>query len=650
MQTSLGQTRYSAHTTTHEAYTNGHTTNGISSSPPSFELDALVVGAGFSGCYLLHLLRKEGFSVKIVEAGTGLGGIWHWNSYPGARVDSQYPIYQYSLPEIYKDWVWSEEYPGSAELRDYFRHVDKQLDLSRDVVFNTKVVEARFDDASDKWVVSCDNGTTFTTRFFLPCAGFAAKRHFPDWPGLETFKGTVCHSSFWPEQGMDVKGKRVAVVGTGATGIQIAQTVAREAAHLTVFQRTPNMCCPMRQARLTPEQITQDHLSMDDTMLLRYSTYAGFLYEPQRQLKTFDHTAEEREAFFTKLWDMGGFRLLANNYSDMLSDAKANREAYDFWARKTRERITDPRKRDILAPLDPPHPFGGKRLSLEQDFYEQMNKSSVDVVDLKATPISHVTPTGIVTADNNHHNFDIIAIATGFDSFTGGLKDMNVSGVKGRKLNDKWRDGTYTAYGMAVHGFPNLFFLYGPQAPTAYANGPSITEPQARWVLKVMKLMRGDDRQSTAFSLIKPVPNEVPTSDSGMTNGVNGVDTAQTNGIDTPKPNGLSPIPNGYHDAATNGVNGAHPTSNHSPTSPPTQWKHTHLNPKLPIELFWKQRVNDLHTLTLRNDVDSWYMGTNIPGKPREALNYSGGIPEYLEWLEGAIVEEDGGWRGFEVR
>ena len=215
---------------------NGTARNGEVNGHVDEELDALVVGAGFGGCYLLHRLREAGFSAKIVEAGSGLGGIWHWNTYPGARVDSQYPIYSYSIPEVYKTWTWKQQYPGSEELREYFKHVDSVLDISKDTLFKTKVVTATFDESIDKWRVECDDGKIIVTRFFLPCVGFAAKRHFPDWPGLSSFEGTMCHSSFWPEGGMDVKGKRVAVVGTGATGIQIAQTTAPECAHLTVFQ------------------------------------------------------------------------------------------------------------------------------------------------------------------------------------------------------------------------------------------------------------------------------------------------------------------------------------------------------------------------------------------------------------------------------
>ena len=554
-------------------------TNGV---VDELELDALVVGAGFAGCYLLHRLRKENFSVKIVEAGTGLGGIWHWNSYPGARVDSQYPIYSYNLPEVYKDWRWTEQYPGSAELRAYFKHADKQLDLSKDVIFGTKVVAAKFDADQDKWRIECDSGLRITARFFLCCIGFAARRHFPDWPGLNTFKGTICHSSFWPEGGFDVRGNKVSVVGTGATGIQIAQTTARDAAQLTVLQRTPNLCCPMKQAKVTPEQALADLEDLPGIMERRLKIYSGFLYETQKDINTFDHTPEEREAFYSKLWDMGGFRMLAKNYCDMMRDPVANREAYNFWAKKTRERIPDPVKRDILAPLEPPHAFAGKRISLEQDFYEQMSKDHVTIIDLRANPVSHVVSEGIVTSDNTLHEFDIIAIATGFDSFTGGLKDVNPVGLNDLALCDKWKDGTYTAFGITVADFPNFFFLYGPQAPTAYANGPSITEPQGDWVVDVMKRMRSMGK--------------------------------------------------------------------------------TRINATVEKEREWKEEVNRLHKGTLRDTVTgSWYMvriasskfgdlfrvrdadeyqGGNIPGKPREPLNYAGGIPMYLQKIRGAVEND----------
>lgn len=315
----------------------------------------------------------------------------------------------------------------------------------------------------------------------------------PDWPGLDTFAGETYHSSFWPEGGVDVKGKRVGSVGTGATGIQLAQTVAPDAAALTVFQRTPNFACPMRQAPLDPAQVQADLPNLGELLKRRHESDAGFLYNP-KSVNIFDETPEQREAHFEAVWREGGFRMLIHNYADIHTDPAANRIAYDFWARKTRERITDPKKRDLLAPLEPPHPFGGKRLSLEQDFYEQMDKHHVSIVDVRANPVSHVVPEGVVTADGTLHAFDVLAIATGFDSLTGGFKNIDFTGADGTKLADKWGEGCFTYLGMATQGLPNFFFTYGPQSPCAFANGPSITEPQGEWIVDVMKRLREQGR------------------------------------------------------------------------------------------------------------------------------------------------------------
>jgi len=270
------------------------------------ELDVVIVGAGFAGCYLLYKLRKRGFRAKIIEAGSDLGGIWHWNAYPGARVDSQYPIYAYSLPEVYQDWNWSSHYPDHTELRQYFAHVDKKLQIKRDTIFNTKVVSAEFDQNKDLWTLHCGSGITFRARYFVACIGFAAKRHFPDWDGLNDFKGVIHHSSFWPHEGVDVKGKKCAVVGTGASGVQITQEWAKEIGnegHLKMFQRTPNLACPMRQVSLTPEQQAKDKLNYPDVFNQRWVNYAGFLYQFRPELM-FDHTPEERQEMFNMLWNM----------------------------------------------------------------------------------------------------------------------------------------------------------------------------------------------------------------------------------------------------------------------------------------------------------------------------------------------------------
>ncbi|KAK4895591.1 hypothetical protein LTR27_006374 [Elasticomyces elasticus] len=532
---------------------NGH------AETPHIELDALIVGAGFAGVYLLHRLRQEGYNVKIAEAGTGLGGIWHWNSYPGARVDSQYPVYAYGIPEVYKTWEWTQQYPGEKELKRYFQHVDKCLDISKDVLYEHKVVSASFDPAVDKWRLVCENGTRITARFFLGCLGFAAKRYFPDWPGLDEFKGYVCHSSFWPSEGVDMKGKRVAVIGTGATGIQIAQEAAKEAGHLTCFVRTPNICIPMQQGPVDAEMAKKDLETIHGKLNVdRYDNAAGFLYSNPTK-GVFDDPPDVREAVFEEAWRLGGFRILFC-YTDIITDQRANDEAYNFWMRKRRAEIQDPVKRDILAPEVQPHPFGGKRPSLEQDYYKQMDKPHVTIVPVKNNPITRVTEKGIVTEDGVLHEVDIIALATGFDSVTGGLKDLELHGLNGEVLSEKWRLGTYTYLGMTVANFPNFLFTYGPQSPTAYANGPSIVEKQDEWIVAVLNKMRSEGK--------------------------------------------------------------------------------TRLNANEDAEQEWKKTINTLHAMSLRDKVEGWYMGTNIPGKPREALNYAGGLPLYCKTLN-AVLDKD---------
>ncbi|KAF2638692.1 FAD/NAD(P)-binding domain-containing protein [Massarina eburnea CBS 473.64] len=463
-------------------------------SDPDLVIDVLCIGAGFAGCYLLHTLRNAGFRTKIIEAGSDYGGVWHWNSYPGARVDSQWPVYALGIPEVYENWTWSEQYPGERELKEYFRFVGDRLDLRRDTEFGKKVVSAEWDEEMMGWKVKCDDGFLVHAKFLVAGIGFAAKRYFPPWDGLGSFRGVMHHSSFWPREGVDVKGKRVAVVGTGATGLQIIQEWAKEIGEegrLTVFQRTPNIACPMRQKKISKEEDAEMKKRLAEVMKQRLDTEAGFLYTSS-ELKMADHTVEEREKFFEDLWEMGGFRFFSNTYSDLLVNRETNSAAYDFWARKIRARVHDARKRDLLAPLTPLHVFCGKRPSLEQDYYEQYNKANVDIVNTRETPIANIVQEGVRTEDGTVHEFDIIALATGFDFVTGGLKDIDIRGSNGELLRDKWDKGTLTHLGMTTSSFPNFFFLYGPQGPTAHSNGPSCVEPQADWISDVLRQMRDE--------------------------------------------------------------------------------------------------------------------------------------------------------------
>jgi cation diffusion facilitator CzcD-associated flavoprotein CzcO len=328
------------------------------------------------------------------------------------------------------------------------------LDIKKDCAFNTRVVGAQFDKPSGRWITKTEDGRTAKSKYLLLALGFAAKRHFPDWPGMDKFEGELHHSSFWPDKGVDVKGKRVAVIGTGSTGVQIAQETSKEAASVTQFVRTPNLCLPMQQQAITKEeQERRKNGEYQKFFEHRLNTFAGFGYDYIKK-DTLEDTPEDREAFYEKLFEAGGFEFWLANYQDLLFDNKANREAYNFWAKKTRARITDPEKREILAPLEPPHAFGTKRPSLEQNYYEMLDRPENKVVDVKKYPIKEVTAKGIVTEDGKLHEVDVIALATGFDSVTGGMKNMGLKDVDGVELSEKWKNGTYSYLGMTLSGFP----------------------------------------------------------------------------------------------------------------------------------------------------------------------------------------------------
>lgn len=471
---------------------NGCLDNGLNgiSSPVHWNIDVLIIGAGFAGVYLLHQLRKEGLKVKIVEAGNGLGGVWHWNTYPGARTDTPVPTYALNIPEVYETWTWTEEYPGEKELKAYFCHIDNVLGISRDVIYGEKLNKATFDETADKWQLETDHGTTFTAQFFCPCMGFASKPYIPDWPGLDEYKGRLIHPSLWPAEGIDMEGKKVAVIGAGATGVQIAQEAARVAQQLTCFIRTPNLSWPMGQTKIDPEQAERDRALLKYQLgEKRFTTVGGFLYdETTRQVM--DDTPEEREARLSEDYRIGGFRIFFCSYINVLGDKEGNDEIYKFWRRKTHERMKDKKKAELLAPSKPPHPFAGKRPSLEQDYYEQMDKPHVKLVNVKKNAITHMVSNGIVTADGTVHEADITVLATGFDAITGGFKEIAITGLSGITLEDRWKDATYSYLGLMVSGFPNMFYIYGPLSPSSYATGPAVLESQAHWILDTMRKLR----------------------------------------------------------------------------------------------------------------------------------------------------------------
>lgn len=447
----------------------------------NLEVDALIVGAGFAGIFMLKTLRDRGYKAVIYEAGNNTGGTWRWNCYPGAGVDSEVPEYEFSWEEVWKTWNWASNYPNYQDIRNYFDHVDKVLDIKKDCAFNTVVVGAHFDTSEGRWTIRTEDGRTAKAKFLILGTGFAARRYIPDWPGMEKFKGIVHHSSFWPDEEVDVKNKRCAVIGTGASGVQIVQAWGPVAGEVKVFQRTPNLAVPMRRRKLNAADQDLKKQLYPELFKLRETSFAGFHYDWYEK-NTFDDTPEEREAFYEKVWQEGGFRFWVAVYKDNLFNPEANMESYKFWAKKTRARIGDPRKRDLLAPEKPPHYFGIKRPCLENDYYEQFNRPTVDVVDISDNGIKEFTETGITLEDGTHYEFDVIAIATGFDVVTGVMTQLGLESITGSKLQEEWIPGAKTYLGTTVSGYPNMFHMYGVHGPTLLSNGPSTVEVQGRWI------------------------------------------------------------------------------------------------------------------------------------------------------------------------
>jgi len=452
------------------------------------DLDVIVVGAGFAGLYLLDRLRRLGMTVRLFEAGGGLGGVWYWNCYPGARVDSTGPIYQYSRGDVWRKWQFSELYPSWQELRQYFRYVDEKLGLSRDIRFNRRVNEAQFDPTHNHWIVRSSDGSVASARYLVLCTGVSTKPYIPDLPGLNDFGGERHHTALWPQQGLDMHGKRVGVIGTGASGVQVAQEAAGTAAHLTVFQRTPNMALPMRQKKLDDNTVRRMKEKYPEMFDRRAKTFAGFDYDVLAK-SALEVSDDERQATFERLWEIGGFAPWIGSFNDILLNEEANRTAYKFWRNKTRARINDPAVAEILAPTEPIHPFGVKRPSLEQNFYEIFNQPNMKLVDLRSTPIERVTRSGIKTAAGEYE-LDILVLATGFDAVTGGLTSIDIRGTQGETLKEKWAKGVRAHLGMAVAGFPNLLFVYGPQSPNAFCNGPTCAELQGDWIARLLDHLR----------------------------------------------------------------------------------------------------------------------------------------------------------------
>lgn len=371
------------------------------------DIDVLIVGAGFGGVYLLHEMREAGYKTVMYEAGTSFGGTWRWNVYPGARVDSEVPIYQLSIPGTWETWNYSTNYPGWDELQAYFDHVDKTLNLSKDCSFETVVVGAEFDTKEGKWHVKTEDGRLAKCKYFIIAAGFASKRLVPDYKGMNDFKGEIHHSSFWPPEDVPVEGKRVAVIGTGASGVQIAQEWAPKAGKMHLFQRTPNLALPMGKKSMSKQEQDDFKKTYPAIFKRREECFAGFHYDFDPR-DTFDATPEEREQLYDELFEEGGFKFWLGNFKDYFFDMEANKSAYAYWQKTQSKRVKNPKKREILCPVEMPHPFGVKRPCLEQRYFEALDQDNVEIVDISeksGNKIVEFTEKGIKMSDGNEYEF-----------------------------------------------------------------------------------------------------------------------------------------------------------------------------------------------------------------------------------------------------
>lgn len=511
------------------------------------DVDVVIVGAGFSGLYATHRLRNlQGLSVRCFEAGDGPGGVWYWNRYPGARCDFESVYYSYTFDEeLQREWRWTERWAAQPEILAYLEHVADRFDLRRSYRFSTRVASAVWDEDARRWVVGVDDGTTTTARFFVNAAGSFEVLKKDDFPGRDDFVGTVMHTSQWPTDGVDLAGKRVAVVGTGSTGIQVIQTIASQVAQLTVFQRSANFACPLTNGPLTDDEF-QQAVADFPTMRVEARSRQGGVPYPRAVKSALMDTPEQHREVYDRYYG-GGMRMLASTYFDLMTSHAANATAAEYIRDRIRERVNDPEVAELLCPKD--HPYGSKRAPFEIGYYEAFNLPHVKLIDASATPIVRITKRGIATTAEEYE-FDVIVLATGFDIGAGALSRMGVLGRRGQRLTDHWIDGQRAYLGMATHGFPNLFHINGPQGAAAVFNNPLAIEDNVDFVAGLITYMDGHD---------------YATSES----------TADA-------------------------------------------------------EVRYDDLVRGVADATLFSQANTWFMGDNIPGKPRSPVSLFTGTPMYL--------------------
>ncbi len=532
-----------------------------SNSKSGLELDAVVVGAGFSGLYMLHRLRELGLSTRVYEAADGVGGTWYWNRYPGARCDSESHYYNYSFSdEIQKEWEWTCRYPEQPEILRYLNFVADKLDLRRDIKFNTRVTAAVLNEQTNRWDIDTDAGERVSATFLITAVGCLSAAQMPDIKGLETFQGKWYHTGKWPHEGVDFTGKRVGIIGTGSTAIQAIPVIAAQADHLTVFQRTANFTVPAKDHPLTAEAHRNAKANYAQMRQKMRESVFGIPFDPAEQ-SALEVPAEERDRLFDSLWEYGGFKFLLSSYSDLILNREANETAAEFVRGKIREIVKDPVIAEKLSPRT--HPIGTKRPPIDTDYYETFNRDNVTLVDIRSAPIEEITEKGIRTRDGEYA-LDSIVFATGFDAMTGTLFNLGIRGRGGVALKESWADGPHTYLGVATAGFPNLFIITGPGSPSVLSNMPVSIEQHVEWIADCVEHLRRHNLHS-----------------------IEATEEAQQ---------------------------------------------------------AWDAHVNEVAHTTLFPQADSWYMGANIPGKPRVFMPYAGGVGAYRQLCADIAVK---GYEGF---
>ena len=456
----------------------------------SARLDAIIVGAGIAGMYQLYRLRQLGLSVRVFETGGDVGGTWYWNRYPGARFDSESWTYGYSFSEeLLQEWNWSEHFSGQPETLRYLNHVAEKFDLRRDIQFNAQVTAAHYQDAWRGWDIALADGTHHQATFLITAIGPLSAHTLPRIEGRDSFAGRAFHTARWPHEPIDFSGQRVGIIGTGATGIQTIQTIAKSVGHLTVFQRTANWAAPLHNTPISAAEMAEIKVNYPQIFARCRETPGCFIHMNDPRA-TFEVSEAERLAFYEELYSKPGFGIWQGNFRDMSTDPEANAAASEFIAGKIRQRVKDPALAEKLIPKD--HGFGTRRVPLESGYFEVYNQDNVRLVDLRETPIDRITPAGVKTSAEEHH-LDTLIYATGFDALTGGFDRIDIRGRGGLKLKDKWAEGPRTFLGLQTADFPNMLTIVGPHNAAARCNIPRCIEQNVEWVSDLMSYMRARD-------------------------------------------------------------------------------------------------------------------------------------------------------------